>query len=183
MITTATSLDLFAARVRDGWGPLTSDLAAACRAHLADLLRAPAEEPWLASLRTGEDASRELYRDPVHGFVLLAHHEPHGLYRPPHDHGRGWVIYGVQQGEMEMSTYARITDADGSVHLVKRDTSLLRAGDVRVYLPGDIHDTRCVAGPALQFRFTERDLRHEDQVEHRITRYAEQGGRWVPASA
>jgi hypothetical protein len=46
-----------------------------------------------------------------------------------------------------------------------------------VYLPGDIHDTLCVAWPPL-FRFTQRDLRHEDQVEHRITRI-ERDGIWT----
>jgi hypothetical protein len=50
---------------------------------------------------------------------------------------------------------------------------------VQVYLPGDIHDTRCVSGPALLYRFTERDLKKEDVVEHRIVRYVERNGVWV----
>ena len=120
-----------------------------------------------------------MYRDPAHGFVLLAHTEQAGLYRPPHDHGRGWVIYAMQQGESEMGTYARIENPDGSVKLVKRGATLVRPGQLQVYLPGDIHDTRCVSGPALLFRFTERDLKKEDQEEHRVTRYVERDGVWT----
>ena len=67
-----------------------------------------------------------------------------GSTGPRHDHGRGWVIYAMQQGEIEMGTYARVEDPDGQVRLVKRDSTLVRAGQVQVYLPGDIHDTRCM---------------------------------------
>jgi len=49
---------------------------------------------------------------------------------------------------------------------------------VQVYLPGDIHDTRCVSGPAIQFRFTARDLR----LETKMLRYADAGGVWVPST-
>ena len=89
------------------------------------------------------------------------------------------MIYAIQQGEIEMGTYGRIEDADGSVRLVKRGSTILRPGEVQVYLPGDIHDTRCVRGPALLFRFTERDLKKEDQEEHRLTRYVDRNGAWT----
>jgi len=128
-------------------------------------------------------ANKELYRDPQHEFVLLAHSECAGLYRPPHDHGRGWVIYAMQQGEIEMGTYARINNRDGSAKLVKRNTTVVRPGQVQVYLPGDIHDTRCLSGPALLLRFTERDLRKEDQEEHQVTRYVERDGVWTSGAA
>lgn len=171
---TETALDLFAGRVRDGWGPLTSDLVANCAARLAELLRAPTSEAWLADLIQERPESREFYRDPVHGFVLLAHTEAAGRYRPPHDHGTSWVIYGVLQGAMEMGTYAPHRDA---APLVKRGSTLVRPGDVQVYLPGDIHDTLCVDGPAIQFRFTARDLRRETTMR----RYVEGAGGWVAA--
>ena len=88
----------------------------------------------------------------------------------------------MQQGEIEMGTYARIEGADGSVRLVKRNSTRVRAGQVQVYLPGDIHDTRCMNGPALLFRFTERDLKKEDKEEHRVTRYVERDGAWTVGS-
>src|SRR5262249_11910152 len=136
-------------------------------------------EGWLETLHRNAAPSHELYRDPGLGFVLLAHTEPTGLYRPPHDHGRSWVIYGVQQGASVMTTYARVTDPDGTVRLVRRESTAVRPGQVQVYLPGDIHDTRCTSGPALIYRFTERDLKKEDSQEHRITRYVERDGAWV----
>lgn len=176
---TKNSLDQAMAGVSAIWGPLTRNLAETCRAHLQALAKASPREPWLADLLAEQPASRELYRDPVHGFVLLAHIEPAGLYRPPHDHGRSWVIYAVQQGESEMGTYGRMEDADGRVRLVKRNATLVRPGEAQVYLPGDIHDTRCLKGPALLLRFTERDLKKEDREERRVTRYVEQDGLWT----
>lgn len=173
------SLNTFTREVSSAWGPLSSELVARCRRHAEDLLRALPTEDWLAALHQDAPESAELYRDRAHGFVLLAHTETAGLYRPPHDHGRAWVIYAVQRGEIEMGTYARVQGPDGKVRLVKRDSTLVRAGQVQVYLPRDIHDTRCMSGPALLFRFTERDLKLEDKVEHRVTRYVERDGAWT----
>jgi hypothetical protein len=176
---TNNSLEAFIEEIRSTWGPLTTDVVARSRSHLEDLAKAPVSEEWLASLHSEASAYEELYRDPTHGFVLLSHTENAGLYRPPHDHGRGWVIYVLQQGEIEMGSYARVTEADGRVRLVKRDATVVRPGQAMVYLPGDIHDTRCIAGPALLFRFTERDLKKEDQEEHRVTRYVERDDIWT----
>lgn len=176
------TLDRFAERVRSIWGPLSSEVVAGCQQQLDELLKTPVNEPWLLEVHQHALAQQEMYRDPENGFVLLAHTEPEGLYRQPHDHGRAWVIYAVQQGEIEMSTYARIEDADGKVKLVKRGSTRVRAGQTKVYLPGDIHDTRCISGPALLFRFTERDLKKEDKEARRLTRYVEQEGQWIPAS-
>jgi hypothetical protein len=55
---------------------------------------------------------------------------------------------------------------DGSVRLVKRGSTRVQPGQVQVYLPGCIHDTQCTNGPALPFRFTERDLKKENKEEH-----------------
>ena len=176
------SLETFIEGVRTVWAPLSSELVASCRQYSEALLNADAAEDWLAALHRDAPAYQELYRDPAHGFVLLAHAEYAGLYRPPHDHGRGWVIYAVQQGEIEMATYVRIESPDGKVRLVKRDATLVRAGQVKVFLPGDIHDTRCMTGPALLFRFTERDLKKEDK-EGRVTRYFERDGVWTDKAA
>jgi hypothetical protein len=178
-LMTRNALDTAMQEIRSAWGPLSTEVVAACRGHLENLLKAPATEEWLAALHKEAPANKELYRDPTHGFVLLAHTEPAGLYRPPHDHGRGWVIYALQQGEIEMGTYARLQQSDGSVHLAKRGSTLVRPGQVQVYLTGDIHDTRCLTGPALLFRFTERDLKKEDKEEHRVTRYVERAGLWT----
>lgn len=177
------ALATFVEETRAAFGPLTTDMVASVRAQLEQLAKAPSTERWLQALHEENPASKELYRDGTHGFVLLAHSEPTGLYRPPHDHGRGWVIYALQRGEMKIGTYARVEDGDGRVRLVRRGESLLRAGEARVYLPGDIHDTRCLSGPSLLFRFTERDLKKEDQEAHRVTRYVERNGVWTVGPA
>ncbi len=176
---TRNALEQFVEGVRPVWGPLSSELVMTCQAQLQHLLQAPPTEDWLAALHRDAPANEELYRDPDHGFVLLAHTEHAGLYRPPHDHGRGWVIYAMQRGEIEMGTYARVEDAAGHARLVKRDTTIVRPGQVQVYLPGDIHDTRCLTGSALLFRFTERDLKVEDKRDHRVTRYVQRDGAWT----
>ena len=176
---TKNSLESFIEGIRSTWGPLTTDVVARSSAQLEDLAKAPVSEEWLVSLHSGASAYEELYRDPTHGFVLLAHTENAGLYRPPHDHGRGWVIYVLQQGQIEMGSYARVTEADGRARLVKRNATIVQPGQAMVYLPGDIHDTRCISGPALLFRFTERDLKKEDQEEHQVTRYVERDGIWT----
>jgi hypothetical protein len=179
MVMENTALEHFIARLRHVWGPLSTELVEACQAQLTQLLNAPPTEDWLAELHLKEPARAELYRDPDHGFVLLAHAEHAGLYRSPHDHGRSWVLYGVQQGEVEMGTYVRIEDPGGQDRLVKRNTTIVRPGQVQVYLPGDIHDTRCLTETAFLFRFSERDLRLEDQRDHCVTRYVRQGGIWT----
>lgn len=177
------ALTTFIAKAHAAFGPLTTEMVAAVHAELERLTNAPDSERWLRALHEEKPASQELYRDPAFGFVLLAHSEPTELYRPPHDHGRGWVIYALQRGEMEIGTYARVQDANGAVRLVRRDVSLLRAGEARVYLPGDIHDTRCTRGPSLLFRFTDRDLRKEDQEHHQLTRYVARDGVWTVGPA
>ncbi|HEX8413748.1 MAG TPA: hypothetical protein VF637_07660 [Sphingomicrobium sp.] len=176
------SLDAWSLAVRSAWGPLSTQLIADCRGYLALLAATPASDDWLASLHREGPANRELYRDPARGFVLLAHTETAGLYRPPHDHGQSWVMYAVQQGEVEMSTYGRVASQNGTDRLVKRESICVGPGEVQVYLPGDIHDTLCVTGPALLLRFTERDLRIEKE-EHRLTRYARQGREWMAETA
>ncbi len=176
------ALDTFVTQTRASFGPLTTEMVAAVRGHLEQLTHAPGTEPWLAALHREAPASRELYRDPTHGFVLLAHSEPAHLYRAPHDHGRNWVIYALQRGAMEIGTYARVQSPDGGVRLVRRDASVLRAGEARLYLPGDIHDTRGLDEPSLLFRFTARDLKSDDEARW-ITRYVERDGVWTLGAA
>ena len=174
-------LESFIEGVRRTWG--LPSMVAGCRQHLEELLNAPETEPWLAALHRNRPSSQELYRDLEHGFMLLAHVEAAELYRPPHDHGRAWVIYAIQQGEIEMGTYSRSVGPDGTVQLVKKDSTRLRPGQSKVFLPGDIHDTRCITGPALLFRFTERDLKKEDKEEHQVMRYVERAGVWSEGAA
>lgn len=173
------SLSSFTAATGSAWATSGPEIVELCRHAMALLMAAEPDEPWLAALHRDRPATRELYRHPIHGFMLLAHTENEGLYRPPHDHGRAWVVYGVQSGALEIGTYARVAAPNGTVSLVERDRSVLRAGEARAYYAGDIHDTRCLSDTALLFRFTERDLKVEDQVERKLTRFVERNGRWT----
>lgn len=174
-----TSLNSFIRATNSAWTTGESELVGVCRAALARLAVAKESEPWLAELLSEKPATREIHRHPTHGFVVLAHTENKDLYRPPHDHGRAWVVYAVQSGELEVGTYSKDVQPDGALILVEKGRSVLRPGEARVYLPGEVHDTRCVSDTALLFRFTERDLRHEDQVEGKVTRFIDRDGQWT----
>lgn len=141
-----------------------------CQSNLQRLVQASLSEAWLAALHRDKPLNEELYRDPDHGFVLLAHTESAGLYRPPHDHGRAWVIYAMQDGAIEMGTYGSVEHAESGVRLVKRNSTLVEAGSAQVYFPGDIHDTRCMTNSALVFRFS--GSAHTWRAHHRSARLA-----------
>jgi hypothetical protein len=163
------ALDRFIHGVRSIWGPPSTEVIAASQQLLNEFTKVPVTEEWLAELN-GIQGSKELYRDPKHGFLLLAHVEKEGLYRKPHDHGTGWVIYAVQHGEMEMGTYGRLINPKGELEVIRRELYRVHAGESRVYLPGDIHDTRCISESVLMFRFTSCDLKKEAQ-EGRMIHY------------
>lgn len=175
---TQTSLDSFIIAARSAWTCGDAARVDICRAALSKLSTADRSEQWLAGLHSEKPATRELHRD-AQGFVLLAHTENEGLYRPPHDHGRAWVVYAVQYGELAVGTYERVAEPDGETRLIERGRSVLRPGEARAYLVGEIHDTRCLSDTALLFRFTERDLRREDQVEGKVTRFVMRDGHWT----
>lgn len=164
------SLSRFIEKIRPIWGPLDSDLVVQSQALIEELVRAPDSDSWLSVLRQGDRESVELYRDPDHGIILLAHTEKEGLYRAPHDHGKGWVIYAVQKGEMEMGSYGRVQDELGRSEIVRRGVERVKEGQSRVYLPGDIHDTRCVSDSVLMLRLTSCDLKEEIRAG-RMRRY------------
>lgn len=165
------SLTHFIKNIRKAWGPLNSQLLAKSQLLLTELANAPDTEHWLTALQGDLSLGCELYRDAECGFLLLAHAEKEGLYRLPHDHGSGWVIYSVQKGEMEMGTYGRIPIENGEQLLVQRDSYRVRQGDSRVYLPGDIHDTKCISSSVVMLRLTSVDLKEEKRAG-RMHQYA-----------
>lgn len=171
------ALTTFLTQTQATYDPHTREGIAAVRAGLEALVRAPEGEAWLAALLREPMASVELARDAAHGYVLLAHTEAPAQVRAPHDHGRSWVVYALQRGAMEVGTYTRVEEPDGRVRLAPRDLSVLRAGEARVYLPGEIHDTRCLGEASLLLRFTARDLKGDEA--RWVTRYAHRGGEWT----
>ena len=79
----------------------------------------------------------------------------------PHDHGAGFVVYGVYQGENEHTTW-RWTHPEGdlvSTQLTADKTFKLQAGQVAFFLPGEIHSVRrSVEGRTIVVRVESRDL-------------------------
>lgn len=152
------------------WRPLDSNLIAESQKELDALANDPHSVRWLKELQTSLHKGLELYRDPKHGFILLAHTEEKGLYRPPHDHGRGWVIYSVHSGEMEMGAYGLIQNSQGEHQILRREIYRVKQGESRVYLPGDIHDTKCISDSVVMLRLTSCDLEIEKK-QGRMHRY------------
>lgn len=117
-------------------------------------------DPWMAELLREAKPSRELYRDPDYGFIQMGHvhQESHG--NTPHDHGPCWVVYGSYTGVTEITLYRRTDDGrdPGRAALEKKDLHRLSPGVAYAYVPGDIHATRAVEGPATVFRFLSYDL-------------------------
>ncbi|MEN0061339.1 MAG: hypothetical protein AAGA48_04265 [Myxococcota bacterium] len=161
------------------FGPLCTKTIEDCQRWIQRLACTLDTEHWLKGLEP--NPTTVLHQDPVQGFVLKTHHVLEGQYFAPHDHGQGWVIYAVQSGEMELSTYVE-PGGKGTAPLVRRERYRMGPGDCRVFLPGDIHDTRCVSKSVRLFRFTSCDLDIEAE-EGRMTKFVARDGDWVRPSS
>lgn len=167
-----STLDTVTTELARCWTGLDTATVHRARDLMRTLTRAPAGEPWLAQILEAQPESVELYRDPEHGFLLLAHVEQRGSYRSPHDHGSGWVVYAVQSGVTRMGSYRAFDGPDHAPRLVSRGARDLLAGDCEVYLPGDIHDTECRSDTLVQFRLTSCDFALE-KAQGRMTVFPE----------
>lgn len=166
-----TALENFITQVKTAWYGLNTETVGSVRQLLINLTKAAADDAWLQQILQQKPAAQELYRDAEHGFILLAHTEEKGTYRQPHNHGAGWVFYAVLSGEMAMNTYQQVTKVNGETHLVSRGTDVMQAGQCRVFLPGDIHDTKCLSEGFVQLRLTSTDFQKEMQ-EGRLVRFS-----------
>lgn len=150
----------YIAAIRDLWQPQSAtdpDVAHRVRTLMNEWLRAtPADSAWVQTLKTEQSSGFPLYTDPEHGFIQMNHF--HAGYRAntPHDHGPYWVVYGVYEGEVDISVYVP-DKATNTVRLERVDR--LKSGDAVAYLPGDIHSTRVpTPDPAIVLRFLSTDL-------------------------
>lgn len=166
-----TALENFITQVKTAWSGLNTETVGSVRQLLINLTKAAADDAWLQQILQQKPAAQELYRDAEHGFILLAHTEEKDTYRQPHNHGAGWVFYAVLSGEMAMNTYQQVTKVNGETHLVSRGTDVMQAGQCRVFLPGDIHDTKCLSEGFVQLRLTSTDFQKEMQ-EGRLVRFS-----------
>lgn len=85
-----------------------------------------------------------LYQDPARRWIVTASTSRDGLYRPPHDHGPTWAVYGVYSGEIQMNRYRRVDDrrTEGYAELETVAEFVARPGMVDPIVPGGIHELR-----------------------------------------
>lgn len=160
------SLERYIGEIRSLWGDgKDPQLPFRVKSLMEKLLASTSpDEPWMAELIRDGKAAKELYRDPDYGFIQMGHVHKQGHANSPHDHGPCWVVYGAYTGVTEITLYRRTDDRKEAGHasLKKRELHRLSPGVVYPYLPGDIHSTHAVEGPAVVFRFLSYDL---DRVE------------------
>lgn len=160
------SLERYIGEVRSIWGDgKDPQLPFKVKSLMEKLLASTSpDDPWMAELIREARPSRELYRDPDYGFIQMGHVHKEGHGNLPHDHGPCWVVYGAYSGLTEITVYRRTDDGQepGRATLEKKELNRLSAGVVYPYLPGQIHSTYAVKGPAVVFRFLSYDL---DKVE------------------
>ncbi len=89
----------------------------------------------------------EEYGHPGAGFLLMCGIQRPGQDNLPHDHGTTWVVYGVYQGAIEQTKWRwSYPETDRTSPEIKPLESWVQgAGDIAFFLPGEIHNTRCVA--------------------------------------
>lgn len=168
----SSSLENYIAAIRSVWGDgKDPQLPFKIKALMEKLFASTSpNDPWMAQLIREGKPSRELYRDPEHGFIQMGHVHKQGHGNSPHDHGRCWVVYGSYQGVTEITTYRRTDDGKepGRATLEKKESHRLSPGVVHPYLPGDIHSTQAVEGPALVFRFLSYDLNQIERFRYHL---------------
>lgn len=126
--------------------------------YFETLLSEPLFKSHLIEKFSNNITSIELIRSIDHGFILSAYTEIKDQYRQPHNHGNGWVIYGVIDGAMKMKTY------EINEQLKEKEVYVLHPRDLKIYLTGQIHDTLGVADKSIVLRFTSCDLKQEERA-------------------
>jgi hypothetical protein len=166
------SLERYIAELRSVWGDgRDPQLPFKIKALMEKLFASThPDAPWMAELTRQGKPATELYRDPDHGFIQMGHIHPQGQGNLPHDHGPCWVVYGSYQGVTEITTYRRTDDGKvpGTARLEKKDLLRLSPGVVQPYLPGEIHSTHTVQGPAVVFRFLSYDLNKVERYRYNL---------------
>ena len=178
MTQTATyTMDAFLDDVRQVFAssndPLTQ--AQAVAGHLKELLAVPG---WLEERidlpKEGGFGRKELHLEeesghPGPGWLLMCSVQAPGQDNLPHDHGAAWVVYGVYEGAIEQTKWRWFYPGEGvkSPQIKETGRFVQKNGSTAFFLPGEIHNTRNVAG------VNGRSLvvRLESQKLDRVTRY------------
>jgi hypothetical protein len=102
-----------------------------------------------------------LYEDPELGFCICGHVYEGAAAGAPHDHGSSWAIYGLAEGDTEMTDWRIVKKAEGDApNLVTPTKSyVLKPGDSHFYDVGVVHSPNR-AGATKLVRVEGRNLDH-----------------------
>ncbi len=171
-LQTSSSLEKYIGEIRSVWGDgKDPHLPSKVKSLMEKLLATTSpDEPWMAQIINEAKPSRELYRDPDYGFIQMGHVHKQGHGNTPHDHGPCWVVYGSYSGLTEITLYGRTDDGQepGRATLEKKELQRLSPGVAHPYLPGQIHSTHAVEGPAVVFRFLSYDLEKVERYRYSL---------------
>ena len=134
---------------------LGSDIRAALKADpsvpgkqavLKLVSKALVDKDFVAKHLTSEQCKprKVLYEDPELGFCICGHVYEKPAHGEPHDHGTSWAIYGLAEGDTEMTDWKIVKKGDGaSPTLVEPANSyVLRPGDAHYYDVGVVHSPK-----------------------------------------
>ena len=102
-----------------------------------------------------------LYEDPELGFCICGHVYEGAAAGAPHDHGSSWAIYGLAEGDTEMTDWRIVKRGEGeSPNLVTpAKTYVLKPGDSHFYDVGVVHSPKR-EGPTKLVRIEGKNLDH-----------------------
>ena len=85
-----------------------------------------------------------LYEDPELGFCICGHVYEKPAHGSPHDHGPSWAIYGLAEGDTEMTDWKIVRKGEGGepslVEPVK--SYVMKRGDSHLYDVGAVHSPK-----------------------------------------
>ena len=134
---------------------LGSDIRAALKADpsvagkqavLKHVSKALVDKDFVAKHLTADQCKprKVLYEDPELGFCICGHVYEKPAHGEPHDHGTSWAIYGLAEGDTEMTDWKIVKKGEGaSPSLVEPVKSyVLRPGDAHFYDVGVVHSPK-----------------------------------------
>ena len=102
-----------------------------------------------------------LYEDPELGFCVCGHVYEKPAHGEPHDHGSSWAIYGLAEGDTEMTDWRIVKKGEGDTPnlVTPAKTYVLKPGDSHFYDVGVVHSPKR-EGPTKLVRIEGKNLDH-----------------------
>ena len=85
-----------------------------------------------------------LFEDPELGFCICGHVYEKPAHGQPHDHGSSWAIYGLAEGDTEMTDWRIVKNGSGDEPTLVEPakTYVLKPGDSHFYDVGVVHSPK-----------------------------------------